>query len=264
MKPSQKKRLKKSIKEGDIYILGDHLLVCGDSTSQSVLKWISEEWKIKLILTDPPYGVDYVESKAGFKQFGQAHKSIANDHIQSDETYKKFTTNWLDVVKERLLEKNSFYIFNSDKMIFSLKTALDATEFKLSQLLIWIKNASVIGRLDYQPQHELIAYGWYGKHEFLKSKDKSIILYPKIKKNNLHPTMKPLGLLRRLILNSSKIGDVIYDPFGGSGSTLIACEQTKRKCLMVELDTQYCQVIIDRFRSVSSEEVKLLNNDTNG
>lgn len=259
MKPSQEKRLKKSIKEGDVYILGEHLLVCGDSTSQSVLKRIPQEWKIKLILTDPPYGVDYVGSKAGFEQFEHAHKSIANDHIQTDEAYKKFTTNWLSVVKERLLEKNSFYIFNSDKMIFSLKTALDATELKLSQLLIWIKNTSVIGRLDYQPQHELIAYGWFGTHKFLKSKDKSVILYPKTKKNSLHPTMKPLGLLRRLILNSTKIGDIVYDPFGGSGSTLIACEQTKRKCLMVELDIQYCQVIIDRFRSVSSDEVKLLN-----
>jgi DNA modification methylase len=145
----------------------------------------------------------------------------------------------------------SFYIFNSDKMLFALRDGMKDSEVKFTQLLIWIKNNVVVGRMNYLPQHELIAYGWYGSHEFYKAKDKSIIYYPKPNKSPLHPTMKPVGLLRNLILNSSKIGDYVYDPFGGSGSTLIACEQTKRKCLMVELDPDYCQVIIDRFKKVS-------------
>lgn len=118
---------------------------------------------------------------------------------------------------------------------------------KFSQLVIWIKNHAVIGRKDYLPMHELIAVGWYGTHIFHKGKDKSILFYPKPNKSAFHPTQKPIGLLRRLILNSSAIGDVIYDCFGGSGSTMVACEQTKRRCILVELDPEYCQTIIDRF-----------------
>jgi DNA modification methylase len=136
-------------------------------------------------------------------------------------------------------------------MIFSLRDGLIAAEYRLTQLLIWIKNNVVVGRLHYLPQHELITYGWFGSHEFYKAKDKSILLYPKPNKSPLHPTMKPVGLLRNLILNSSRIDDYVYDPFGGSGSTLIACEHTKRKCLMIELDPEYCQVIIGRFEKVT-------------
>jgi len=112
--------------------------------------------------------------------------------------------------------------------------------------------------MDYLPQHEFIAYGWFGTHEFHKSKDKSILFYPKPNKSKLHPTMKPVGLLRRLILNSTKVGDAVYDPFGGSGSTLIACEQTKRRCLTIEVDPKYCQTIIDRFNKLTGKEVKRL------
>jgi DNA modification methylase len=114
-----------------------------------------------------------------------------------------------------------------------------------------VKTQAIVGRLDYLPQHELIAYGWLGVHEFHKSKDKSVIVYPKPSKSILHPTMKPVGLLRQLILNSSKIGDTVYEPFAGSGSTLIACEQTRRKCVAVEMDPHYCEVIIRRFEKLA-------------
>lgn len=253
MKNSQDNQQKNSIKQGDIIKLGRHYLVCGDATNPELMKKVLGANKIKLILTDPPYGVDYVNSKADFDQFNRSHLSIKNDHIQDDESYIKFTNRWLAAIKLSLADKNSLYIFNSDKMIFSLKQALDQSGFKFSQLLIWLKNQSVVGRLDYQPQHELIAYGWYGKHAFLKSKDKSVLTYPKPQKSRLHPTMKPLGLLRRIILNSSKINDFVYDPFGGSGSTLIACEQTHRSCIMIELDPNYCQVIINRFKSSNKD-----------
>lgn len=116
-------------------------------------------------------------------------------------------------------------------MLFTLKEAMGICVFKLAQLLIWVKNNQVVGRKDYLAKHELILYGWHGVHKFLKSKDKSVIFYPKPNSSPLHPTTKPIGLLRRLILNSTQIGDVVYDPFGGSGSTLIACEQTKRICI---------------------------------
>lgn len=247
------------IKQGNIFQLGEHRLICGDACNQELVKNIIQKEKINLILTDPPYGVDYVASKSGFKQNLGKAKDIKGDELQSEEEYKKFSISWLEAIKPYLASKNSVYIFNSDKMIFSLREAMLESGFKFSQLLIWAKNSAVVGRLDYLPQHELIAYGWHGKHEFKKSKDKSVIFCPKPNKSKVHPTMKPISLLRRLILNSSKIGDIVYDPFGGSGSTLIACEQTKRKCLMIELDPKYCQVIIDRWEKLTGLKAKKLN-----
>ncbi|MBT5015920.1 site-specific DNA-methyltransferase [Candidatus Peregrinibacteria bacterium] len=241
---------KNSIKTGQIVQLGDHFLACGDSTDPELVSNLLEAHEVSLILTDPPYGVDYVKAKEFIGSTG--HKEILNDEPQSDSKYRDFTTDWLALVKPSMTAKNSLYIFNSDRMIFALREGMIAAGFRLSQLLIWAKTSSVIGRLDYLPQHELIAYGWTGAHEFKKGKDHSVIVYPRTKKNNLHPTMKPVGLLRRLILNSSNIGDFVYDPFGGSGSTLIACEQTKRRCLMIEKDEKYCQVIIDRFNKLTT------------
>jgi DNA modification methylase len=150
-----------------------------------------------------------------------------------------------------MTRKNSIYIFNSDKMIFALREAFIDLGLKMAQMLIWVKQAAVIGRLDYMPQHELILYGWYGTHDFRRSKDKSVIFYPRPSKSVLHPSMKPPGLLRKLILNSTEINGVVYDAMGGSGSTLIACEQTKRKCVMVEIDPQYCEVIVKRWKKLT-------------
>lgn len=241
-----------SIKNGDLITLGDHLLLCGDATDKISIEKLLVDKKVSLILSDPPYAVALVEGKDSFSKSNIKRKVIANDQLQSNESYQQFTQGWLEVVKPYLAPKNSFYIFNSDKMIFALKNALDVSGFKFCQLLIWIKNHSVIGRMDYLPQHELIAYGWFGTHRFFKSKDKSVLAFPKPNKSTLHPTMKPISLLRHLILNSSEIGDYVYDPFGGSGSTMIACEQTRRKCLMVELDLDYCQVIINRYQKLKN------------
>ncbi len=245
-----------SIKNGDIVELGDHLLLCGDATDKESVEKLLTDKKISLMLLDPPYGVGLVEGKKGFLKTKVTRKLIANDQIQSEESYQLFTQQWLEVVKPFLAPKNSFYIFNSDKMIFALKKALDTSGFKFCQLLIWIKNHSVIGRMDYLPMHELIAYGWFGTHKFFKSKDKSILAFPKPNKSPLHPTMKPISLLRHLILNSSQIGDYVYDPFLGSGSSLIACEQTRRRCIGVEIDPEYCQVIVDRYKKFKKYENK--------
>lgn len=241
------------MKAGEIYHLGDHRLACGDSTDSQLVAKLISGYKVRLILSDPPYGVAYVESKAGLVK-NMAHTAIQNDQNQSAEQYEAFTKAWLHVVVPHLTKKNASYIFNSDKMLFALRDGMLAADVRFSQLLIWVKTQAVIGRLDYLPQHELIAYGWHGTHEFMRSKDKSVLAYPKPSRSKLHPTMKPVGLLRNLILNSSRIGDIVYDPFGGSGSTLMACEQTKRKCLMVELDPKYCQVIIDRWQKLTGLE----------
>lgn len=244
MKTLQIAKLKNSINPGDIFQLGDHLLLCGDSQDKDLITNLLQEKKVKLILTDPPYGVSYTAPSG-------KHDKIANDQLQSSEEYQSFTERWLEVVKTRLDKKNAYYIFNSDRMLFSLEDALRSQGFKFSQLLIWVKTGAVIGRLDYCPQHELIAYGWHGTHPTIRDKDKSVLIAPKPKKNTIHPTMKPVSLLRRLVLNSTNIGDIVYDPFGGSGSTLMACEQTKRKCVMVELEEKYCKAIIDRFEKLT-------------
>lgn len=253
MKNLPTKKQKNLIKAGDIFQLGSHRLLCGDACNLYHLKLLIENTIIKVVLTDPPYGVAYVESKESFHNSKSAHIKIANDHLQSEIKYKEFTQNWLYGITPYLNSKNSLYIFNSDRMLFALRDGMRNTGYHFSQLLIWIKNQAVIGRMNYLPQHELIAYGWFGKHEFMRSKDKSILFSPKPQKSKVHPTMKPISLLRELILNSSRIGDIIYDPFGGSGSTLIAAEQTKRKCLMIELEPHYCQVIIDRFEKLTGQ-----------
>jgi len=251
MKNSPAKRPERSIEQGDIFQLGDHKLLCGDARDpELVARFLSKE-KMTLILTDPPYGVAYVEGKKGFTQMKDDTRKIANDHIQSETEYRCFMLEWLKACKASMSARNAFYIFNSDKMVFGLREGIRDAGFNFTQLLIWAKTHAVIGRMDYLPQHELIAYGWLGKHAFMKSKDKSILTYPKPNKSPLHPTMKPVGLLRRLILNSSKTQDTVYDPFGGSGSTLIACEQTKRKCRMVEIDPRYCETILRRFEELT-------------
>lgn len=247
-----------SIKVGDCFELGEHRLICGDASNSEIVSKLVSNDHIDLVLTDVPYGVGYVESKQDFTQSIAKQKIIANDQVQTEEQYQAFMRSWIAVTKPFLSSKNAFYIFNSDKMLFALEDAMRAEKIKFAQLLIWIKNHAVVGRLNYLPQHELIAYGWFGTHKFVKSKDKSLLFYPKPNKSTLHPTMKPIGLLRQLILNSTRSGETVYDCFGGSGSTLIACEQTKRTCLMVELDPEYCQVVIDRWEKLTSQKARMI------
>jgi DNA modification methylase len=239
-----------SIKQGDIFRLGKHLLLCGDSRDKDAIARLLSNKKIKAVITDPPYGVDLTESKKGLKPLLK-NKTILNDHLQSDAEYEQFTKDWIDAIKPHLEKKNAFYIFNSDKKIFALRNGMISAGMKFAQLLIWVKTHAVIGRLDYAPQHELIAYGWHGTHEFLKSKDKSVIVHPRPNRSPWHPSTKPIGLIRQLVLNSTRIGDVVFDGFLGSGTTLRACEQTKRICIGVEMDVEYCQTTIDLWQQLT-------------
>lgn len=232
--------------------------------------------KIRLIATDPPYGVAYVENKAGFKRKDgdsqiSVDRIIENDQLQTPKEYTEFSRKWLERVVPFMADYNAAYIFNAELMYCSLREGMEQAGFYYSQMLIWIKNSVVVGRKDYLPQHELIAYGWYGRHKFERSKGKTVIAeaFPdedrvpslvyedKRSSSKLHPTMKPVGLMRKLILNSSKIGEVVYDPFGGSGSTLMACEHTKRKCYMVEVDPVYCDTIIARWEKLTGQKAIL-------
>jgi DNA modification methylase len=250
MKNSPTLKQKESVKYGDSFHLGNHLLLCADSRNKDMVAKLIGNQQIKSVIADIPYAVAVVESKENF-QAPLKNKVIANDHLQSDEEYRKFNRDWIEAIKPYLERKNSFYIFNSDKMIFALREGMIEAGLHFGQLLIWVKTHAVVGRMDYAPQHELIAYGWSGVHEFLKSKDKSVLICPRPNKSPFHPTTKPLDLIRRLILNSTRIGDAVFDGFLGSGTTLLACEQTKRVCIGIELDPEYCQTVIDRFEKLT-------------
>jgi len=234
------------INYGDRFQIGDHILVNGDALDPKIVARAIGENKINAFISDIPYGVDYTASKKDFSKV-KVDKDILNDGLVSESQYAKFVEDLIAPVVPHLKRKNSFYIFNSDKQIFALREGMEKTGVHFGQIIIWVKNQPVIGRKDYLPMHELIAFGWHGVHEFKKAKDKSVLFCPKPSKSALHPTQKPVSLMRRLILNSTSIGDVVYEPCAGSGTTGIACDQTKRKCVMIELDPEYCRTIIERF-----------------
>lgn len=243
------------INNGDIIILGPHRLFVGDCTKPENIKKLMDENLIASIISDVPFGIQIVQSKE-FLKSARKNKVIVNDEYRSEEDYTTFMRQWLSVIKPYLKVPNSYYIFNADKMVFALKDALDAEKFYFSQLIIWIKNHVIVGRLDYLPMHELICYGWYGKHRFRKSKDKSVQFFPKPNKSELHATMKPVGLIRNLILNSTEIGDIIYDGFLGSGTAIIAAEHTKRRCFGAEIDLDHCQTIIKRYKKLTGIDAR--------
>ncbi|MFZ2560687.1 MAG: DNA methyltransferase, partial [Candidatus Nanoperiomorbaceae bacterium] len=192
-----------NIEAGRIIKLGDHRIICGDSTDPKIVDKLLNKCRVDAWICDEPYGIGAVESKQNLVGSSN-HKKIQNDQVQSESEHKAFIESWIKPVLPYLNKKNSLYFFNSDKMVFALRDAMRGCGLKFSQLIIWVKSQPVIGRLDYLPQHELIAYGWYGTHKFRHSKDKSVVFYPKPSKSKLHPTMKPIALLRNLILNSTE------------------------------------------------------------
>jgi DNA modification methylase len=253
MKKSAARKPEQSIKLGEIYRIGEHVIACGDCCDTALLAKAIGSLKIDLVVADVPYGVAVAESKRGFNTLLK-DKEIVGDELQSDEKYIRFTAEWIKALKPHLAKKNSFYIFNSDRMLFALREGMLDAGCRFAQLLIWLKSQPVLGRMDYLPQHELVAYGWVGTHSFKKSQDRSLLFYPKPKKNPFHPTMKPVGLIRRLILNSSNIGAVVCDPFLGSGTSALAAHQTGRRCIGIELDPEYCAVSIARLEAVTNQK----------
>lgn len=241
-----------TIEQGDIFAVGEHIIACGDSLDVAFVSRVVSDKKIRCILVDPPYAVSYVEGKRDFNKLGvNTDKVIIGDQLQSDEEYARFTRAWLEAVKPHLEAYNAAYIFNSDLMYPALRVGMKEAGFYYSQGLIWIKNTVVLGRKDYLPMHELIAYGWCGKHKMERTKAKSVIFHPKPAASKLHPTQKPVGLLRKLIPNSTRLGDYVYDPFLGSGSTAVACEHLGRRCVGIEIDPAYAGIAIARMEKLT-------------
>lgn len=245
------------IQNGDIYKLGNHIIGCGDSLDSGFVNKVIGEKKIRCILTDPPYAVAYVEGKKDFNKLGtDTGKVIIGDQLQTDEQYAIFTKTWLEAIKPNLESYNACYIFNSDLMYPALRQGMKEAGFYYSQGLIWIKNTVVLGRKDYLPMHELIAYGWCGRHKMERTKAKSVIFHPKPASSKLHPTQKPVGLLRKLIPNSTKLNEYIYDGFLGGGSTLIACEHLGRRCIGIEMDPAYVSIVIARWEKLTGKKAE--------
>ena len=257
MKNSPAKKQNKSVKYGDTFLIGGrHVVACGDARDAELVKRAVGEKKIVAVICDPPYGIRAVESKEGFAQLSLP-KKILNDDITDETEYATFTKNWITPVLPHLTRKNSFYVFNADPMIFALREGMKNAGLTFSQLLVWAKTQAVIGRKDYAIQHELIAFGWYGRHAFRKIKDRSLLVHPKPAKSPYHPTTKPVALIRRLILNSTAMHDVVYDPFAGSGTCLLAAHSIERSSVLIERDEVYVRSMLQRFEHAGLAAHKL-------
>ncbi|MGH7141802.1 MAG: DNA-methyltransferase [Minisyncoccia bacterium] len=246
-----------TLKQGDVWRIGEHIIGCGDSLDAAFVSKVVGDRKIRAIVCDPPYAVAYVEGKRDFNKLGtNSGKDIIGDELQSDEQYARFTRDWLEAAKPHLDSYNACYIFNSDSMYPALRRGMTEAGFYYSQGLIWVKNTSVLGRKDYLLMHELIAYGWYGRHKMERTKAKSVIVHPKPARSKLHPTQKPVGLLRKLIPNSAKVGEWVYDPFLGSGSTAVACEHLGRRCIGIDIDPAHAATAIARMEKLTGKKAQ--------
>lgn len=240
------------VNKGDIFKIGDHVIACGNSLDRTFVGKVIGAHKIRAVVTDPPYGVAYVENKKGLSKLGvKEEKVIVGDHLQSAEEYEEFTRKYLGIIVPYLEEYNAVYIFNADPMFPSLRAGMKSAGFYYSQMIIWLKNQLVMSRKDYLSMYELIAYGWFNKHKMERSKAKNVIYHPRPARSRLHPTQKPVGLLRKIIPNSTKVGDVVYDPFLGSGSIVVACEHLGRKCIGIELDEGYVEASLKRLEKLT-------------
>ncbi len=251
---------------GDIWILGKHKLICGDSCKAETYQLLLDKEMADVLFTDPPYNINYgnslkdsISSKTGAKNYtsSQGKRTILNDNLGED--FENFLFNFCKNALE--ITKGACYICMSSSELHTLQKAFVNAGGKWSTFIIWAKNHFTLGRSDYQRQYEPILYGWKQSNDHYWCGDRNqgdVWYYNKPNKSDLHPTMKPVELCKRAILNSSKTDDIILDSFGGSGSTLIACEQTNRRCRMIELDQKYVDVIVKRWQNLTNQNAILL------
>ena len=254
--------------KGDIWQLGDHRLMCGDSIDLEQVKKLMGGAEANMIFTDPPYGVSYTEKNDFLNRSDNAQR-LTNPIENDSKTAAEMHDFWLKAftnMAECCASKMTYYIASpqgGDLLLLLLLQAIDESPLMLKHTLVWNKNNHVLGRCDYNYKHEQILYGWlkkgthtfYGKGEFKTT----VWDIDKPLRNDLHPTMKPLRLVENCILDGSKEGDAVLDVFGGSGTTLIAAEQLGRRCYMMELDPHYCDVIIARWEKLTGKQAKRIN-----
>ena len=241
-------------KSGDVWLLGKHKLICGDSTDQKTYQTLLGDELADMLFTDPPYNVDYGNTMKDKARGNNA--KILNDNL--GENFGKFL---FDFCKNALeVTKGACYVCMSSSELHTLQKSFIDAGGKWSTFIIWAKNHFTLGRSDYQRQYEPILYGWKQSNDHYWCGDRNqgdVWYYNKPTKSDLHPTMKPVELCKRAILNSSKTDDIILDCFGGSGSTLIASEQTNRRCRMIELDQKYVDVIVKRWQNLTGKDAIL-------
>ncbi len=240
---------------GDVWILGNHRLLCGDATQMEAVERVLAGGLADMVFCDPPYNVNYGATMKD-KLRGKSHRKIANDNLGAEfaQFLRDACTNILAVTK------GAVYICMSSSELHTLQQTFREAGGHWSTFVIWAKNTFTMGRSDYQRQYEPILYGWKEgtDHFWCGARDQGDVWF--VKKpvvNDLHPTMKPVELVERAVRNSSKSRDTVLDPFGGSGSTLIACEKTGRQARLIELEPKYCDVTVRRFQEFSGKPVVL-------
>ena len=230
---------------GDLFEIGEHRLLCGDSTQTDTFEKLMQGELADMVVTDPPYNVAY---EGGTKE----KLTIENDSMSNDDFYK-FLYDFYTALTTAVKKGGAIYVWHASSEIINFAKAMVDAGWLLKQQLIWVKNSMVMGRQDYQWKHEPCLYGWLkgDSHKWYSDrKQTTIIEFDRPNRNGEHPTMKPIGLFAYQIENSSKIGDIVIDAFGGSGTTMVACEQLNRKARVIEFDPKYCQVIIDRMKKL--------------
>ena len=235
---------------GDFFQIGNHRLICGDSTNKKHLDLLMRGEKAELYITDPPYGVCYADKNKYLNTIAKGNRiqtEIIGDHLSLEQTSVLWDKSF-ELADANMSEKASYYIFSAQGGDLLMMMMMIDKHFQLKHCLIWVKNNHVLGRCDYSYKHEPILYGWRKKktHNFYGGFKTSTFNYNKPIKNDLHPTMKPVELVAELIENSSVVGDIILDNFLGSGTAMVASHGLNRKCYGLELSPKYCQVIIDR------------------
>lgn len=251
-------------KPGDMWILGEHRLLCGDTTMVDDLKKLMADDTADMIFTDPPYNVNYgatMKDSLRYHAGTLGGRKIMNDNL--GDGFAQFLTDSLSNLM--MFNKGAAYVCMSSSELHTLYSAFVSAGGKWSTFIMWAKNTFTLGRADYQRQYEPILYGWRAdnkKHYWCGDRDQSDVWeYNKPVRNDLHPTMKPVELVERAINNSSKVGDIVLDGFGGSGSTLIAAEKTRRKARLMELDPKFCDVIVRRWEEYTGKKAELLSNN---
>jgi DNA modification methylase len=238
---------------GDLYEIGEHRLLCGDSTQSDTFEKLMEGEFADMVVTDPPYNVAY-EGKT------KDALTIDNDNMGNDDFYK-FLYDFYSALTTAVKKGGAIYVWHASSEIINFGKAMVDAGWLLKQQLIWVKNSMVMGRQDYQWKHEPCLYGWLkgDSHKWYSDrKQTTVINFDRPNRNAEHPTMKPIGLFGYQIENSSKVNDIVIDAFGGSGTTMIACHQLKRKARVIEFDPKYCDVIVNRMIALDpSIEIKL-------
>jgi DNA modification methylase len=239
----------KRTKMGEVFKLGNHKLMCGDATSESDVHVLMGNKKADMVITDPPYNVDYT---------GKTKDALKIDNDKMDDTkFREFLHASFAAMCMATKPGGAIYVTHADSMGYAFRGALVDAGFLFKQCLVWVKNSLVMGRQDYQWRHEPILYGWKagGSHNWYSDrKQTTVIEMNRPTRNDIHPTMKPIGLIEYMMINSSKPGHLVLDTFGGSGSTMIAAEKNGRHCNMMELDPQYCDVILERWATYTGKE----------